>query len=150
MTSNNIAALASGNREFDLHLHVLEHGCEGGASRYTIGVWEQTTLGAGLRAICHIRPLPDALLAIMGELDKGARHESVEITTKHAASPTHSCAVPGGNLACKGSPRSSVPVTPQVFEVGSDSPSCRQCGCLTRRNGSCFICENCGASTGCS
>jgi len=70
MTSNNIAALASGNREFDLHLHVLEHGCEGGASRYTIGVWEQTTLGAGLRAICHIRPLPDALLAIMGELTR--------------------------------------------------------------------------------
>src|SRR5260370_32266017 len=80
MTSNNIGALGSGNREFDLHFHVLEHRCEGRAPRYTIGVWEQTTQGAGLRAICHIRSLPGALLAITGELDKGTRPESVEIT----------------------------------------------------------------------
>ena len=80
MTRNNIPASASGNREFDLHLHVLEHRCEGRAPRYTIGVWEQTTQGAGLRAICHIRSLPGALLAITGELDKGTRPESVEIT----------------------------------------------------------------------
>jgi len=150
MTSNNTAALASGNREFDLHLHVLEHGCEGGTPRYTIGVWEHTTQGAAIRAICHIRPLPDALLAIKGELANGARQESVAITTKHAALPTHSCAISGGSPASKLSPLSPVALTPVVFAEGSDTPTCRQCGCLTRRNGSCFICENCGASTGCS
>jgi hypothetical protein len=150
MTTNNIAAFASGNREFDLHLHVLEHRCEGGAPRYTIGIWEQTTQGAGLRAICHIRPLPDALLAIMDELDKGARHKSVEIATKHAASPTHSCAVRDGSLAFKTSPRNSIPITPHAFEERSDAPSCQHCGCPTKRNGSCYVCGNCGASTGCS
>jgi ribonucleoside-diphosphate reductase alpha chain len=31
----------------------------------------------------------------------------------------------------------------------SDAPLCRQCGSLTRRNGACFGCANCGTSTGC-
>jgi len=31
----------------------------------------------------------------------------------------------------------------------SDAPLCRQCGSLTRRNGACFSCTNCGTSTGC-
>jgi ribonucleoside-diphosphate reductase alpha chain len=31
----------------------------------------------------------------------------------------------------------------------SDAPLCRQCGSLTRRNGACFSCGNCGTSTGC-
>jgi ribonucleoside-diphosphate reductase alpha chain len=31
----------------------------------------------------------------------------------------------------------------------SDAPLCRHCGGLTKRNGSCFLCVNCGSSTGC-
>ena len=31
----------------------------------------------------------------------------------------------------------------------SDAPLCRHCGSLTKRNGSCFSCVNCGESTGC-
>lgn len=30
-----------------------------------------------------------------------------------------------------------------------DGPACKSCGSLTRRNGSCFACSNCGATTGC-
>src|SRR5215470_10922293 len=30
----------------------------------------------------------------------------------------------------------------------SDAPLCRHCGSLTKRNGSCFSCVNCGESTG--
>ena len=30
-----------------------------------------------------------------------------------------------------------------------DGPPCKSCGSLTRRNGSCFACVNCGATTGC-
>ena len=30
-----------------------------------------------------------------------------------------------------------------------DGPACKSCGSLTRRNGSCFACNNCGATTGC-
>lgn len=32
----------------------------------------------------------------------------------------------------------------------SDAPLCTHCGALTRRNGSCFSCINCGSTTGCS
>jgi ribonucleoside-diphosphate reductase alpha chain len=31
----------------------------------------------------------------------------------------------------------------------SDGPPCKSCGSLTRRNGSCFACTNCGSTTGC-
>lgn len=149
MTSNNLTAFASGNREFDLHLHVLEHGCEGRSPRYTIGVWEHNPQGAVIRAICHIRSLAEALLAILGELDRSARPESVGASTNRATSPTHSCAVRNGSLSPGPSSDRPAPMTSSVFVEANDVPSCRNCGCLTRRNGSCFICENCGASTGC-
>jgi ribonucleoside-diphosphate reductase alpha chain len=32
----------------------------------------------------------------------------------------------------------------------SDTPTCPHCGSLTKRNGSCYICGNCGSTTGCS
>jgi ribonucleoside-diphosphate reductase alpha chain len=32
----------------------------------------------------------------------------------------------------------------------SDAPSCKHCGSITTRNGSCYICTNCGSSSGCS
>lgn len=38
--------------------------------------------------------------------------------------------------------------TPESVE-SSDAPLCVHCGSLTRRNGSCFSCVNCGESTGC-
>ena len=79
MTSESISASAFGNREFELHLHVLEHRHGGSASRYTIGIWEHTPQGATLRAICHIRPLSVALLAIGEEFDENARREGFEI-----------------------------------------------------------------------
>jgi ribonucleoside-diphosphate reductase alpha chain len=31
----------------------------------------------------------------------------------------------------------------------SDAPLCAHCGSLTKRNGACFVCVNCGSSTGC-
>ena len=40
------------------------------------------------------------------------------------------------------------PVMQEPVE-SSDAPLCRHCGSLTKRNGSCFSCVNCGESTGC-
>ena len=46
--------------------------------------------------------------------------------------------------------------TPQEAEViqtkspQSSSPLCRSCGYSTTRNGTCFVCTNCGTTTGCS
>lgn len=36
------------------------------------------------------------------------------------------------------------------FILTSDAPVCKFCGSITQRNGSCYVCIQCGATTGCS
>jgi hypothetical protein len=79
MTSNNGSVCASASREFDLHLHVLEHGGESRTPRYTIGVWDRTKERANLRAVCHMRPIAEAIPAIAKELGERARLETFEV-----------------------------------------------------------------------
>jgi ribonucleoside-diphosphate reductase alpha chain len=43
-------------------------------------------------------------------------------------------------------PQQSLPFGPVV----ADAPVCSECGGLMTRNGSCYKCENCGATSGCS
>ncbi len=38
----------------------------------------------------------------------------------------------------------------QIFQSHADSPPCPECGAVTVRNGACYKCDNCGATTGCS
>ncbi|MCP4570952.1 MAG: vitamin B12-dependent ribonucleotide reductase [bacterium] len=38
----------------------------------------------------------------------------------------------------------------EVFRRQADSPPCPECGSVTVRNGACYKCNNCGATTGCS
>jgi ribonucleoside-diphosphate reductase alpha chain len=38
----------------------------------------------------------------------------------------------------------------RIFESQADSPPCPECGAVTVRNGACYKCNNCGATTGCS
>lgn len=38
----------------------------------------------------------------------------------------------------------------QFAEFQSDAPACDHCGAITVRNGSCYLCHNCGNSMGCS
>jgi ribonucleoside-diphosphate reductase alpha chain len=38
----------------------------------------------------------------------------------------------------------------QIFQSQADSPPCPECGAVTVRNGACYKCNNCGATTGCS
>ncbi len=37
-----------------------------------------------------------------------------------------------------------------LFNPRADSPPCSECGSLMTRNGSCYKCENCGSTSGCS
>ena len=39
---------------------------------------------------------------------------------------------------------------PTVIFDTADSPSCSECGSIMVRNGSCYKCINCGATSGCS
>jgi ribonucleoside-diphosphate reductase alpha chain len=38
----------------------------------------------------------------------------------------------------------------QVFESQSDAPPCPSCGTIMQRSGSCYVCPNCGSTSGCS
>lgn len=46
-----------------------------------------------------------------------------------------------------------IPVTADVKKLmgtSADAPACRNCGNITLRNGTCYMCPNCGTTTGCS
>ena len=45
--------------------------------------------------------------------------------------------------------RIAAPEPPTVLGEWSDSPSCRDCGGIMTRSGSCYRCGNCGESSGC-
>ena len=38
----------------------------------------------------------------------------------------------------------------KLMGTSADAPVCRQCGNITLRNGTCYMCPNCGTTTGCS
>ncbi len=38
----------------------------------------------------------------------------------------------------------------KLMGTSADAPSCRACGNITMRNGTCYMCPNCGTTTGCS
>jgi ribonucleoside-diphosphate reductase alpha chain len=44
----------------------------------------------------------------------------------------------------------SVPQGQVAFKVQADAPPCHECGSLMVRNGACYRCANCGATSGCS
>ncbi len=46
-----------------------------------------------------------------------------------------------------GSATATAPIT---FSPQADAPSCPECGSLMVRNGACYKCFNCGATSGCS
>jgi len=56
-------------------------------------------------------------------------------------------------LPALSSPTTSTPLQQEerrVADTQSDAPTCHVCGSLMRRAGSCYLCTNCGANTGCS
>jgi ribonucleoside-diphosphate reductase alpha chain len=38
----------------------------------------------------------------------------------------------------------------ELIGTSADAPVCRSCGNITLRNGTCYMCPNCGTTTGCS
>jgi ribonucleoside-diphosphate reductase alpha chain len=47
-------------------------------------------------------------------------------------------------------PTTAQPLTPIAFSPQADAPSCPDCGSIMVRNGACYKCLNCGATSGCS
>jgi ribonucleoside-diphosphate reductase alpha chain len=53
-------------------------------------------------------------------------------------------AVAGGSVDRAGD------ASPGAFVNQADAPACTECGSITVRNGACYKCPNCGATSGCS
>ncbi|MEM4186143.1 MAG: adenosylcobalamin-dependent ribonucleoside-diphosphate reductase [Candidatus Caldarchaeum sp.] len=52
-----------------------------------------------------------------------------------------------------GGDRAAAPLVEKVVEVKAsapDAPPCPECGSIMARSGTCYVCVNCGATTGCS
>jgi ribonucleoside-diphosphate reductase alpha chain len=70
--------------------------------------------------------------------DVGLAESGAETTATRASAPSVA-AIGAGTRA------SAISFSPQA-----DAPSCSDCGAIMIRNGSCYKCLNCGATSGCS
>ncbi len=91
--------------------------------------------------------------------NRKSRHEEHEEKIQHELSQVRVTA-PQTNAPLK--PKPVVAPTPvatgaantlemkKLMGTSADAPVCRQCGNITLRNGTCYMCPNCGTTTGCS
>ena len=90
-------------------------------------------------------------------LDEEARREvGVVAPEAHAdAAPAAAAAaapmaIAGGAVEAAGESAGARSRARQAFINQADAPPCPDCGCLMVRNGTCYKCMNCGATSGCS
>jgi len=87
----------------------------------------------------------------LGDAD-GTEEDGVADTTEAALAKNEAAGLKA-MVAAAGSERSRITLDERehtVFQQQADSPPCPECGSVTVRNGSCYKCHNCGATTGCS
>jgi ribonucleoside-diphosphate reductase alpha chain len=65
--------------------------------------------------------------------------------TQQAAKPKNSLAPAPVAMAAQNSADIK-----KLMGTSADAPACRNCGNITMRNGTCYMCPNCGTTTGCS
>ncbi len=85
--------------------------------------------------IPYAKSIPDYIFRWLAQKFLGAEYTSNEAGAAPALRPTET------------SPQESLPFTKAV---ASDAPLCAECGGMMTRNGSCYKCENCGGTSGCS
>ena len=89
----------------------------------------------GNPAIPYAKSIPDYIFRWLASKFLGAEYTG----TNEAGSPPVL-------RATEVSPQESLPFP----AVATDAPMCAECGGLMTRNGSCYKCENCGGTSGCS
>jgi ribonucleoside-diphosphate reductase alpha chain len=82
-----------------------------------------------------------------GRAGAGDSPSSVPAAVLGAPTPAHAGSGNNGNGALP-SPLGAAQRV--AFSISADSPSCMECGSIMVRNGSCYKCLNCGATSGCS
>jgi len=85
----------------------------------------------------------------VSKLDQANQELSqVRITAPAAANDTVKAVAPKPVAAAAMAVNSAD--TKKLMGTSADAPACRQCGNITLRNGTCYMCPNCGTTTGCS
>jgi ribonucleoside-diphosphate reductase alpha chain len=84
--------------------------------------------------IPYAKSIPDYIFRWLGAKFLGAEYAVNEAGAAPALRPTEQ------------NPQESLPFP----AVTSDAPVCAECGGIMTRNGSCYKCENCGGTSGCS
>jgi ribonucleoside-diphosphate reductase alpha chain len=74
--------------------------------------------------------------------------ENIGIVSRDNTSDT--APMPVTQQILKGVPSGSRMSSGHAFEVQTDAPACHECGSIMVRNGACYKCLNCGATSGCS
>jgi ribonucleoside-diphosphate reductase alpha chain len=64
--------------------------------------------------------------------------------------PTLKTPLPMASAATTSAPATTTLEAPGAFINQADAPTCSECGSLMVRNGACYKCFNCGATSGCS
>jgi ribonucleoside-diphosphate reductase alpha chain len=88
----------------------------------------------GNQAIPYAKSIPDYIFRWLATKFLGADYVTNEAGSAPALRPTET------------NPQESLPFPTAV----SDAPLCAECGGMMTRNGSCYKCENCGGTSGCS
>jgi ribonucleoside-diphosphate reductase alpha chain len=74
--------------------------------------------------------------------------ETIGIVSRDNTSDT--APMPVTQQILKAVPSGSKMSAGRAFEVQTDAPACHECGSIMVRNGACYKCLNCGATSGCS
>ena len=90
--------------------------------------------------------------------EKVSRAEEIEAEQQHELSQVRVTPPSMATSTPKPAPIAPVPVAAaqnsgdikKLMGTSADAPACRQCGNITLRNGTCYMCPNCGTTTGCS
>jgi ribonucleoside-diphosphate reductase alpha chain len=88
----------------------------------------------GNKQVPYAKSIMDYIFRWLGAKFIGPEHAAGEIGESAGLRPTEP------------EPQQSLPFAPQV----ADAPICSECGGMMTRNGSCYKCENCGGTSGCS
>lgn len=74
----------------------------------------------------------------------------VRITASKPVAPSKNSVVPEKMTHHAGSMAESLADQKKLMGTSADAPACSNCGNITLRNGTCYMCPNCGTTTGCS
>jgi ribonucleoside-diphosphate reductase alpha chain len=88
----------------------------------------------GNKQIPYAKSIPDYIFRWLASKFLGAEYAANEAGESAGLRPTEV------------SPQESLPFP----AVATDAPMCAECGGMMTRNGSCYKCENCGGTSGCS